>query len=41
MVTDSQGNLACALKTLPVLRWQAWQWQTETRIGSPRTSARS
>jgi hypothetical protein len=26
---------------LPVRRWQARQWQTETRTGSPSTSARS
>ena len=38
----SEGaNRACAPKTLPVRRWQARQWQTETRTGSPVTSALS
>src|SRR4030095_4324090 len=34
MATELAGNRACAANTLPVLRWQARQWQTETRTGS-------
>jgi hypothetical protein len=34
--TPDRLNLACAPKTLPVRRWQARQWQIETRTGSSR-----
>lgn len=37
--TFSRRNRACWPKTLPVLRWQARQWQMETRTGSPTTWA--
>jgi hypothetical protein len=33
------GKRACTPNTLPVRRWQARQWQTDTRIGSPSTVA--
>jgi hypothetical protein len=32
--TASVGKRACAPKTLPVRRWQARQWQMDTRTGS-------
>ena len=35
MATDPAGNRACAANTLPVLRWQSRQWQTETPTGAP------
>ena len=41
MRTASRGHLAWTENALPVRRWQARQWQTETRTGSPSTSARS
>jgi len=41
MVTEFAGNRAWAPKTLPVLRWQARQWQTETRSGSAEVIAES
>jgi hypothetical protein len=41
VVTCSASNLAWAPKTLPVRRWQARQWQIETRTGSPSTLSRS
>jgi hypothetical protein len=34
MVTDPAGNRACAANTLPDLRWQSRQWQTETPTGA-------
>jgi hypothetical protein len=34
MVTDHAANRACAANTLPVLRWQSRQWQTETPTGA-------
>jgi hypothetical protein len=37
--TLRSGNRACAPKALPVRRWQARQWQTDTRTGSPLTTA--
>src|SRR5690606_39025792 len=37
----SRPNRACAPKTLPVRRWQARQWHTETRIGSPSHERRN
>ena len=41
MVTEFVGKRAWAPKTLPVLRWQARQWQTETRSGSAEAIADS
>ena len=41
IVTEPAGNRAWAAKTLPVLRWQARQWQTETRTGSTEVIAES
>jgi hypothetical protein len=41
MVIAFEGNRACTPKTLPVLRWQARQWQTETRSGSAEVVAES
>src|SRR6185369_11401634 len=38
-VTASRGNRACAPNTLPVRRWHARQWHTDTRTGSPTTCA--
>ena len=35
IVTRSAAQRACWPKGLPVRRWQAVQWQSETRIGSP------
>ena len=35
ITTFSRGKRAWAPKTLPVRRWQARQWQTEIRTGSP------
>jgi hypothetical protein len=40
-VTESAGKRAWAPKTLPVRRWQARQWQTETRTGSAVVTAES
>src|SRR5580698_8530178 len=34
VVTDPAGNRACAANTLPDLRWQSRQWQTETPTGA-------
>jgi hypothetical protein len=39
IVTASEEKRAWAPKTLPVRRWQARQWHTETRIGSVVTRA--
>src|SRR5215216_5024131 len=41
VVTCSASNRAWTPKTLPVRRWQARQWQIETRTGSPSTVSRS
>jgi hypothetical protein len=41
MVTEFTGKRAWAPKTLPVLRWQARQWQTEIRSGSAEVIADS
>src|SRR5438128_12365892 len=41
IVTCSASNRAWTPKTLPVRRWQARQWQIETRTGSPSTVSRS
>ena len=41
VVTRSASNRAWTPKTLPVRRWQARQWQIETRTGSPSTVSRS
>jgi hypothetical protein len=41
VVTCSASNRAWTPKTLPVRRWQARQWQIETRSGSPSTVSRS
>ena len=41
MVTASRGYRAWAPKALPVRRWQARQWQTEIRTGSPRATRES
>jgi hypothetical protein len=41
IVTEFAGNRAWAPKTLPVLRWQARQWQTEPRTGSAEVIAES
>src|SRR5690348_1472350 len=39
--TCSAVNPACRPKALPVRRWQARQWHTETTNGSPVTLTRS
>jgi hypothetical protein len=39
MATSLLENRAWAAKTLPLRRWQARQWQIETRTGSPLTLA--
>src|SRR6266545_6575869 len=41
VVTCSASYRAWTPKTLPVRRWQARQWQIETRIGSPSAVSRS
>jgi hypothetical protein len=41
MVTEVAGNRAWAPKTLPVRRWHARQWQTDTRTGSAEVIAES
>jgi hypothetical protein len=41
VVTCSASNRACTPNALPVRRWQARQWQIETRTGSPSTVSRS
>jgi hypothetical protein len=41
MATDAAGKRAWAPNTLPVRRWQARQWQTETRTGSAEVTAES
>src|SRR5665213_1187298 len=41
MTTEVAWNRAWAPKTLPVRRWQARQWQTETRMGSVEVTAES
>jgi hypothetical protein len=41
IVTWSASNRAWTPKTLPVRRWQARQWQIETRTGSPSTGSGS
>jgi hypothetical protein len=39
--TASFADRACAPNTLPVRRWQARHWQTDTRNGSAVTRAGS
>src|SRR5919201_3325190 len=41
MRTRSAGNRAWTANALPVRRWQARQWHTEIRTGSPSTVRRS
>jgi hypothetical protein len=41
VVTCSASNRARTPNALPVRRWQARQWQIETRTGSPSTVSRS
>ena len=39
--TPARSKRACTPKALPVLRWHAWQWQTDTQAGAQETWARS